>query len=239
MKIQTYHWHAWWTFYWQAGSKKMPSGHLLIMPHAPLGGYSSQSISKWKNMRSSHQKQGFLEICFILVLACLSYSCNPKKHILQTNISNMSSSCLRKTNMIPFGYTSSSKPLTRLKTWMAITIKPYSNHSSVSFIQTQEVMSVFFHNTSHHVYTKSRHWMDSIGICRIQSAASSILVNANLMVWALQTATLKSRHQVKRPMPKAGGFFFWCTNLTQTGLKLIGCTFCFRNLNGAHFSKKV
>lgn len=162
-----------------------------------------------------------------------------KKHILQTNISNMSSSCLRKTNMIPFGYTSSSKPLTRLKTWMAITIKPYSNHSSVSFIQTQEVMSVFFHNTSHHVYTKSRHWMDSIGICRIQSAASSILVNANLMVWALQTATLKSRHQVKRPMPKAGGFFFWCTNLTQTGLKLIGCTFCFRNLNGAHFSKKV
>ena len=162
-----------------------------------------------------------------------------KKHILQTNISNMSSSCLRKTNMTPFGYTSSSKPLTRQKTWMAITIKPYSNHSSVSFIQTQEVMSVFFHNTSHHVYTKSRHWMDSIGICRIQSAASSILVNANLMVWALQTATLKSRHQVKRPMPKAGGFFFWCANLTQTGLKLIGCTFCFWNLNGAHFSKKV
>lgn len=71
MKIQTYHWHAWWTFYRQAGSKKMPTGHLLIMPHAPLGGYSSQSISKWKNMRSSHQKQGFLEICFILVLACL------------------------------------------------------------------------------------------------------------------------------------------------------------------------
>ena len=73
-----------------------------------------------------------------------SYSCNPKKHILQTNISNMSSSCLRKTNMTPFGYTSCSKPLTRQKTWMAITIKPYSNHSSVGFIQTQEVMPVFF-----------------------------------------------------------------------------------------------
>ena len=136
-----------------------------------------------------------------------SYSCNPKKNryckqTFQTCLllvfekqTWLHSAILLVRNLLP-----------AKKTWMAMTIKPYSKHSSVAFIQTQEVMPVFFHNTSHHVYTKSRHWMDSIGICRIQSAASSILVKANLMVWALQTATLKSRHQVKRPMPKAGGF---------------------------------
>lgn len=206
MKIQTYHWHAWWTFYRQAGSKKMPTGHLLIMPHAPLGGYSSQSISKWKNMRSSHQKQGFLEICFILVLACLILLQSKKNRYCKQTFQTCLLLVFEKQTWLHSAILLVRNLLPAKKTWMAMTIKPYSKHSSVAFIQTQEVMPVFFHNTSHHVYTKSRHWMDSIGICRIQSAASSILVKANLMVWALQTATLKSRHQVKRPMPKAGGF---------------------------------